>query len=136
MRKKLWNHAMWGWTIFILVACMPDSYGQESYGFSPSSKAQLWTSSTDSLVNGFAGGLNNPQLFTLDINGDGGTDLVIFDREGSRWIPFERVNGRWKYRPLWAHHFPAVSNWVVFADYSCDGLPGFVLFCGEWSRRL
>ena len=80
MRKKLWNHAMWGWTIFILVACMPDSYGQESYGFSPSSKAQLWTSSTDSLVNGFAGGLNNPQLFTLDINGDGGTDLVIFDR--------------------------------------------------------
>lgn len=127
MWKKPWDPALWGWTLFILVACIPNSYGQESYRFTPSTKAQLWTSSTDSLVNGFAGGLNNPQLSTLDINGDGATDLIIFDREGSRWLPFERVNGRWKFRPNWATHFPAVSNWVVFADYSCDGLPD--LFC-------
>jgi len=108
MWKKPWDPAVWGWTLFILVSCIPNSYGQESYRFTPSTKAQLWTSSTDSLVNGFAGGLNNPQLSTLDINGDGATDLIIFDREGSRWLPFERVNGRWKFRPNWTTHFPAV----------------------------
>lgn len=103
------------------------SRAQESYGFSASSRAQLWTSATDSLPNGFAGGLNNAQIFNLDINGDSTPDLIVFDREGSRWLPFQRVNGLWKYRPHWTQHFPKVDNWVVFADYSCDGIPD--LFC-------
>ena len=103
------------------------SQAQESYQFAPSTRAQLWTSANDSLALGFAGGLNNAQFFNVDINGDGTQDLIVFDREGSRWLPFQRINGQWRYRPLWAAHFPAVNNWVVFADYSCDGIPD--LFC-------
>ena len=117
----------YGLIIGALVLSISDSYGQESYGFTASNRAQLWTSSLDSLANGFAGGMNNSQVFTLDINGDGTQDLLVFDREGNRWIPFQRVNGLWKYRPNWTRHFPEVANWVLFADYSCDGLPD--LFC-------
>ncbi|MDA9151644.1 VCBS repeat-containing protein, partial [Schleiferiaceae bacterium] len=110
-----------------LVFLFSDSYAQESYQFSASNRAQLWTSVSDSLPNGFAGGMNNSQIFTLDINGDGAQDLLVFDREGNRWMPFQRVNGLWKFRPQWAGHFPEVANWVLFADYTCDGLPD--LFC-------
>lgn len=110
-----------------LVLLFSDSYAQESYQFSASNRAQLWTSVSDSLPNGFAGGMNNSQIFTLDINGDGAQDLLVFDREGNRWMPFQRVNGLWKFRPQWAGHFPEVANWVLFADYTCDGLPD--LFC-------
>ncbi len=42
---------------------------------------------------GLRRGLNNAQFFNLDINGDGTQDLIVFDREGSRWLPFQRVSG-------------------------------------------
>lgn len=112
---------------WLLVLGASPAEAQESYQFSPSTRAQLWTSATDSLALGFAGGLNNAQFFNLDINGDGTQDLIVFDREGSRWLPFQRVSGHWRYRPQWVAHFPEVDNWVVFADYSCDGIPD--LFC-------
>jgi len=114
---------------FIGLSSLTSLDAQETYEFKASNKAKLLVSLNDSLVNGFAGGLNNPQIFDLDINGDGQTDLLVFDREGSRWVPFERRQNRWKYNPEWIKQFPSCNNWVDFADYNCDGEPD--LFCSK-----
>jgi hypothetical protein len=74
----------------------------------------------------FAGGLNNPQFWEAEVNNDGIPDLLVFDRNGGKVLPF--VNGGesgiidLEYRPELASNFPAMEYFVVTADYNCDGL--------------
>ena len=96
---------------FIGLSSLTSLDAQETYEFKASNKAKLLVSLNDSLVNGFAGGLNNPQIFDLDINGDGQTDLLVFDREGSRWVPFERRQNRWKYNPCLLYTSPSPRDY-------------------------
>ena len=85
----------------------------------------------DSLRLAWAGGLNQPQFNTVDINLDGTEDLVIFDRTGNRILPFLRVsvNGqeRYRYAPKYRKNFPAIAYWMILKDYDCDGKKD--LFC-------
>ncbi|CAI8338519.1 MAG: Uncharacterised protein [Owenweeksia sp. TMED14] len=121
------THKLFFILFFIGITSLKPVAAQQSYEFKASNLAKLLTNVGDSLINGFAGGLNNPQIFNLDIDGDGNIDLLAFDREGSRWLPFKRRLNRWKYVPEWIALFPSCSNWVDFADYNCDGIPD--LFC-------
>ncbi|MDO7686673.1 MAG: T9SS type A sorting domain-containing protein [Schleiferiaceae bacterium] len=100
---------------------------QPTYAFQASSQASLINALSDSLLNPFAGGLNNPQLHTMDVNGDGQQDMVVFDREGYRWLVFDWQNGQWVFQAQWASCFPAVTDWVELIDYNCDGIED--LFC-------
>lgn len=74
----------------------------------------------------FAGGLNNPQFNVIDFTADGIKDLVIFDRNGGKILPF--INGgtpgevNYVYYPQGEKLFPPMKYWCVFADYNCDGL--------------
>ncbi|MEY4887764.1 MAG: hypothetical protein RL767_1235, partial [Bacteroidota bacterium] len=38
------------------------------------------------LALGTSGGLNNPQLYSVDLNGDGVKEMIVFDRDGDRWL--------------------------------------------------
>ncbi|MFL2566301.1 MAG: FG-GAP-like repeat-containing protein [Schleiferiaceae bacterium] len=114
---------------FLSFFNLTDLKAQKSYDFKPTNKTKLILSNGDTLANGFAGGLNNPQIFNIDINGDNQIDLLVFDRDGSRWIPFEWNLNHWKYVPQWIKQFPSCQNWVEFADYNCDGIPD--LFCSK-----
>jgi len=73
----------------------------------------------------WAGGLNSPQFGKIDINLDGIKDLVIFDRQGNRILPF--INDGipdsvcYSFHPELASLFPAMHDWVFFYDYDCDG---------------
>jgi len=73
----------------------------------------------------WAGGLNSCQFGKIDINLDGIKDLVIFDRQGSRILPF--INDgipdsvSYTFHPELASLFPALHDWVYFYDYDCDG---------------
>jgi hypothetical protein len=96
--------------------------------FSPWRSAKVGTASQDSLPLGFAGGWNSIQFGRLDFDDDGQQDLIGFDRDGYRWIPLQRRANSYTYRGDWVPNFPAVREWMVFADYNCDGLPD--LFCG------
>jgi hypothetical protein len=73
----------------------------------------------------WAGGLNSPQFGKIDINLDGIKDLVIFDRQGSRILPFinEGIpdSVSYSFHPELASLFPAIHDWVFFYDYDCDG---------------
>ncbi|MCX6247737.1 MAG: FG-GAP-like repeat-containing protein [Bacteroidetes bacterium] len=73
----------------------------------------------------WAGGMNSCQFGAVDINLDGKPDLVIFDRFGNRILPFinEGQAGeiRYSWHPEFASLFPDLHDWVIFADYNCDG---------------
>ena len=73
------------------------------------------------LDNPFAGGLNEAQFSTIDLNLDGALDLVVFDRSGSVVLPFLNQNGSYLYDPSFAPLFPTVNNWLLIRDYNNDG---------------
>ncbi len=74
----------------------------------------------------WAGGLNNPQFSTVDLDGNGVEDLIYFDKIGNVVTPF--LNGGttnavdYQYAPEYAHRFPKVKNWLLLRDYNCDGI--------------
>ena len=73
----------------------------------------------------WAGGLNAPQFFDIDLDGDTILDLFVFDREGNRVLTF--LNGGtqntvdYTYAPQFESRFPAMVHWVILADYNGDG---------------
>lgn len=75
----------------------------------------------------FAGGLNTPQFYNMDINRDGEQDLLIFDRAGGVIVPMININGQYKYESNYVSNFPALRNWIVIKDYNNDGIED--IFC-------
>ncbi|MBW6461264.1 MAG: VCBS repeat-containing protein, partial [Bacteroidales bacterium] len=61
----------------------------------------------------------------MDINLNGIKDLVVFDRTGNRMMPFlcsgTPGNAGYVYAPEYAHLFPDLYHWAIFADYDGDG---------------
>ena len=78
------------------------------------------------LTLGDFGGLNNPQFSEADLNNDGKSDLVVFDKTDNRFFTF--INGGtpntidYTYEPTYVENFPAVSRWALLRDYNCDGI--------------
>ena len=74
------------------------------------------------LKNPWAGGLNSAQVNMMDLNGDGTSDIVIFDKTTTRISTFIYVNSAWQYAPEYETLFPdELSTFVVLRDYNCDG---------------
>jgi len=73
----------------------------------------------------WAGGLNSCQFCPIDLNLDGITDLLVFDRHGNRILTF--INGGtpdsvdYIFSPEYAAKLPDLHDWVITADYNCDG---------------
>ncbi|MBX7109887.1 MAG: T9SS type A sorting domain-containing protein [Chitinophagales bacterium] len=74
----------------------------------------------------WAGGFNNAQFSTVDLNNDGINDLFVFDRTGNTIYTFinhgtpNTIN--FSYNPEYKVHFPALENWALLLDYNCDGI--------------
>ena len=69
----------------------------------------------------FAGGINSAQFSEIDLNLDGTMDLVCFDKAGNKIIPFINDNGNYVYSPTYRNLFPEIHDWIILADYNCDG---------------
>jgi hypothetical protein len=75
-----------------------------------------------SLSMPWAGGLNSPQLNTLDLNADGKEDLVIFDRMANKILTYLNIGNQYRYSPGYESYFPSsISDWVLLRDFNCDG---------------
>ena len=83
------------------------------------------TSNSVLLKNAWAGGLNFINWSELDIDLDGTTELLAFDKSGEklRCFKFDQVSGQplYSHFPLWQDSFPPVSSFVLFFDYNKDG---------------
>lgn len=70
----------------------------------------------------WAGGLNAAHTNTLDLNGDGKLDLVLFDRTANKVITYLNQNGQYIYAPDYESLFPnEVDQWLLLRDLNCDG---------------
>lgn len=80
---------------------------------------------SDTLTHGWAGGLNYTLMGNIDLNLDGAQDLVVFDKNADRIVPFitrgENGNFYYEYAPQYASKFPQPAHWMILADYNCDG---------------
>ncbi len=85
--------------------------------------AQVNPLSTSALA--WTGGINAIQFCELDLNRDGIMDLLAFDRHGNRIIPlvYQGMSGSALYIPdtTYISHLPDLHDWVLTADYNCDG---------------
>lgn len=75
----------------------------------------------DTLPFPFTGGLNSPQMYNLELDGDGIKDLFVFDRFGNKVLTFLFKGGKYVYAPMYESQFPPLFKWVVIKDYNCDG---------------
>ena len=74
----------------------------------------------------WCGGFNNPQFTMGDLNNDGLLDLVVFEPWNSvRTFINKGVPGHphYIYAPDYALNFPPITNYMILADYNCDGIP-------------
>lgn len=92
----------------------------------------------------WAGGLNNPQFGTVDLNGDNIDDLVVFNRGyydgGQSVLTF--INGGtanqvdYTYAPEFAKDLPDLRHFMVTVDFNCDGINDFVTWDAPAVLRL
>jgi hypothetical protein len=71
------------------------------------------------------GGYNSCQFSEIDLNFDGIKDLIVFDRSGNRLTTYinkgtaNKVD--YEYAPEYKNYFPIIHDWILLADYNCDG---------------
>ncbi len=76
----------------------------------------------ETLNRAFEGGLNATQFQTMDLNGDGELDLVLYHRMAQEITTYLSVNGSYEWAPEFAYSFPEdVVHWLILKDYDCDG---------------
>jgi hypothetical protein len=70
----------------------------------------------------FAGGINSAQVQTMDVNGDGKAELVIWDINAGIVSVFQEKDEGYTFLPEMAYYFPAdIIGFMVLADYDGDG---------------
>src|SRR5688500_18479009 len=77
--------------------------------------------SGDGLSLPWAGGINAAQFNTMDLDGDGTDDLVLFDRMANKVITFVARESQYVSAPEYENLFPEINNWLLLRDYNCDG---------------
>lgn len=78
---------------------------------------------SDTLFLAWTGGLNNPQVGAMDWNGDGTSDIWVFEKMGQRLIPlvYHDASAQWKYHPEFRHVLPGLRFFAMPVDWNQDG---------------
>ncbi|MBI2271923.1 MAG: VCBS repeat-containing protein [Bacteroidetes bacterium] len=97
-------------------------------------KAQPWFGRVDSIpvkignadvLFPWAGGLNYCQFSQIDLDQDGIKDLFVFDRTGYKVSTFINKGTSnavdYVFAPQYRDKFLVFEEWVLLADYNCDG---------------
>jgi hypothetical protein len=122
----VWLKALW-------VLCFIPCAAQGQFVFERVNNVPVTTASGN-LQNPWFGGLNNPQFSPFDLNNDGLDDLVVLERgvfeadsgSGSRLLTFINAGTpnevAYTYAPEYEKYFPRLRQWMLMADYNCDGI--------------
>lgn len=110
----------WIALFFHLLSLAQDSY--RDFGFVREQNISVSDKYSDILQYAWAGGMNSVRFSEIDINLDGKKDLVAFEKNGNRILPFiYEDNGQYRYAPEYVNRFPNLKNWAMFVDYNGDG---------------
>jgi hypothetical protein len=106
-------------TLFFLLFFLIAAQAQKSFRLDQAPRVE---------VNGkvldlpFAGGINAAQLQSMDVNGDGQEELVIWDRNSRRLLVFEEGDNGFIYKPELTYSFPEdVNGYLILVDYNGNG---------------
>jgi len=73
----------------------------------------------------WAGGINSVYFSEIDLNLDGISDFIAFEKHGNRILPFlnkgTNTNPKFEYAPEYKHRFPDLHDWVILKDFNNDG---------------
>jgi len=97
----------------------------------------LQDNNQDTLQNAFSGGMQNPQLNNIDLNGDGLLDLVIFDGLENRLLTYLAVkkgNTTFRYAPEYQQYFPKGTYYYFLVDLNKDGKQDIVTHAAIYNR--
>ncbi len=112
---------------YILISVQNIFFQKKLFAQTPTKNVQFdynYLPTTENLpINAWAGGLNSPQIYAMDINQDLEDDLVIFDKHNAKFYTFTAnvYSKKYSYRPEFEQYFPNCKNWVVIIDYDKDG---------------
>ena len=74
------------------------------------------------LAQPFIGGLNSAQFQRMDINNDNIVDLLIFDRNDRKVLPFIRYeDSQYRFAPQYEAYFPTGFYYMITEDLNSDG---------------
>jgi hypothetical protein len=81
------------------------------------------------LRNPWAGGMNAPNMASIDLNGDSKMDLIVFDWSYSKIFRITcyinksiGIGDKWTLAPQYSRLFPEyLEGWIRTYDYDCDG---------------
>ena len=92
------------------------------YGFVKDVSIPVFRFDSTPFAYPWAGGMNSMQFGWLDCNRDGIKDLIAFDAQGNRVLPFLRNgNNEYEYAPQYAHLFPDMTGFMQLVDFDKDG---------------
>ena len=83
-------------------------------------------SNNHELVNPWAGGMNNPEFSSINLNRDNFNDLFIFDKDGYKVNTFINLGKpdtpMFVYAPKYQKNFPEFTKLALVRDYDNDGV--------------
>jgi len=93
-----------------------------------------------SLAYSWAGGINSVYFSQIDLNLDGVSDFIAFEKHGNRILPFinegTNTNPQFAYAPEFKHRFPKLHDWVILKDFNNDGKADIFTFNGLGGIRV
>jgi len=72
----------------LTIHCLSALGQQDTLYYRFNFETPVINANNDTLKNPWGGGLNQPQLSSIDLNADGKKDLVVFDRSGSSILTY------------------------------------------------
>lgn len=94
---------------------------QNSYPIGFQRNQNISVINDDTLHLAWTGGMNSLAFFAFDLDLDGNNDLIAFEKNGNRLLPFIQHHHQWQYHPEYSHQFPDLHDWAIFKDYDNDG---------------
>ena len=109
--------------LFLTLCCVIDPLQAQQFEYVAADEISF-TVDGQVLSDPFSGGFNAVQVHELDIDVDGTTEWIIFDRSNNKAYIGEREDGQILINKDRSDQLPAeITNWLILADYDGDGRP-------------
>jgi hypothetical protein len=92
------------------------------------------------LLYPWAGGINSVFFSQIDLNLDGISDFIAFEKHGNRILPFvstgTNANPQFVFAPEYKYRFPKLHDWVILKDFNNDGKADIFTYNGMGGIRV
>jgi len=88
----------------------------------------------------WVGGINSVYFSQIDLNLDGVSDFIAFEKHGNKILTFinngSNVEPKFVYAPEYKQSFPELQDWVILKDFNKDGKADIFTYNGLGGIRV